>query len=73
MEERIHLDKVTFIALLSACSHAGLIERRVSFYNSMREVYGVVPDMVHCSCMVNLSRQSWELRRCMGFCQEDAR
>jgi len=53
-EERIRPDKVTFIALLSACSHAGLIDRGVSFYSSMRKLYGIVPDMEHYSCMVDL-------------------
>lgn len=54
MEERIHPDRVTFIALLSACSHAGLISEGLHFYNSMRKVYGIVPDMEHYSCMVDL-------------------
>ncbi|ONK63028.1 uncharacterized protein A4U43_C07F10650 [Asparagus officinalis] len=53
-EERVHPDRVTFIALLSACSHSGLIEKGLYFNDSMRRDYGIVPDMEHYSCMVDL-------------------
>ncbi|XP_057964678.1 pentatricopeptide repeat-containing protein At3g16610-like [Malania oleifera] len=53
-EARIRPNKVTFVALLSACSHAGLIEKGWFFYNSMVDYYGILPEMEHYSCMVDL-------------------
>ncbi|KAL4286769.1 hypothetical protein HN51_054526 [Arachis hypogaea] len=50
----IRPNKVTFIALLSACSHAGLVEKAWQLYNSMIHDYAIEPDMEHYSCMVDL-------------------
>ncbi|KAF5207871.1 Pentatricopeptide repeat-containing protein [Thalictrum thalictroides] len=57
----IRPDKVTFIALLSACSHAGLVEKGWDLYYSMTAEYGVIPDMEHYSCMVDLLGRSGRL------------
>ncbi|KAL5579489.1 hypothetical protein UlMin_011931 [Ulmus minor] len=47
-------DTVTFIALLSACSHAGLITEGRSLFNQMNRVYGIEPQMEHYACLVDL-------------------
>ncbi|WOL09595.1 pentatricopeptide repeat-containing protein [Canna indica] len=57
-KDKINPDRVTFIALLSACSHAGFIERGLLYYNSMMKDYGILPDMEHYSCMVDLYARS---------------
>ncbi|PIA60624.1 hypothetical protein AQUCO_00300258v1 [Aquilegia coerulea] len=54
-------DKVTFIALLSACSHAGLVDKGWDLYYSMTTEYGILPDMEHYSCMVDLLGRSGRL------------
>lgn len=46
--------KATFIGLLSACSHAGLVDQGWSLYHSMINDYGISPDMEHYSCMVDM-------------------
>ncbi|XP_042483541.1 pentatricopeptide repeat-containing protein At5g39350-like [Macadamia integrifolia] len=46
-------DDVTFISILSACSHAGLVEQGVMLFNSMVD-HGVQPRMEHYACMVDL-------------------
>ncbi|XP_010271068.1 PREDICTED: putative pentatricopeptide repeat-containing protein At3g01580 [Nelumbo nucifera] len=66
-EERIGPDKLTFIALLSACSHAGLLEWGWFFYNSMINEYGILPDMEHHSCMVDLLGRSGYLDEAWEF------
>ncbi|KAL6008928.1 hypothetical protein ACLOJK_022155 [Asimina triloba] len=57
-EERIKPNKFTFIALLSACSHSGLVDIGRSTYNSMIHDYGIEPEMEHHSCMVDLLGRS---------------
>ncbi|KAL6654273.1 hypothetical protein ACP70R_007738 [Stipagrostis hirtigluma subsp. patula] len=47
-------DYVTFVALLSACSHAGLVEKGIDYYNSMASTFGVSPGIKHCVCIVDL-------------------
>lgn len=46
--------KATFVGLLSSCSHAGLVRQGWSIYSSMINDYGLVPNMEHYSCMVDL-------------------
>ncbi|OVA10469.1 Pentatricopeptide repeat [Macleaya cordata] len=47
-------DDVTFITILSACSHAGLVDRGRMLFNSMLELHGIEPRMEHYACMVDL-------------------
>ncbi|XP_039030788.1 pentatricopeptide repeat-containing protein At2g03380, mitochondrial-like [Hibiscus syriacus] len=53
-EARIRPNKVTFITLLTACSHSGLVDRGWSLYHSMVYDYNIPPDMEHYSCIVDL-------------------
>ncbi|OWM72528.1 pentatricopeptide repeat-containing protein At3g50420 [Punica granatum] len=46
-------DQVTFLSVLSACSHSCLVEKGKSLWNYMRS-YGVKPGPKHYSCMVSL-------------------
>ncbi|XP_057450135.1 pentatricopeptide repeat-containing protein At1g71420 [Lotus japonicus] len=50
----VHPDSTTFVALLSACSHAGLVEEGVEIFNSMSDNHGIVPQLDHYACMVDL-------------------
>ncbi|XP_051122876.1 pentatricopeptide repeat-containing protein ELI1, chloroplastic isoform X2 [Andrographis paniculata] len=45
---------ITFISILSACAHAGLVSEGRELFNAMKDVYGVEPKVEHYSCMVNL-------------------
>ncbi|KAJ4969904.1 hypothetical protein NE237_003003 [Protea cynaroides] len=45
---------VTFVSVLSACSHSGLIEEGWQHFRSMTENYDIVPEVVHYACMVDL-------------------
>ncbi|KAK9049377.1 hypothetical protein SSX86_031655 [Deinandra increscens subsp. villosa] len=47
-------DHTTFIAALTACSHAGLVDAGVEIFNSMVNRYGVEPRVDHFSCLVDL-------------------
>ena len=50
----VHPDAATFVALLSACSHAGLVEEGVKIFNSMSVDHGIFPQLDHYACMVDL-------------------
>lgn len=47
-------DDITFICLLSACSHSGLIAQGKHWFYAMTEIYNIVPRMGHYICMVDL-------------------
>ena len=46
-------DAYSFVALLSACSHAGLVDEGRQIFCTMKD-YGVEPTVVHYTCMVDL-------------------
>lgn len=45
---------VTFIGVLMACSHAGLVEEGKRHFRSMSKEYGLKPRLSHYGCMVDL-------------------
>ncbi|KAL3752928.1 hypothetical protein ACJRO7_000340 [Eucalyptus globulus] len=45
---------VAYIAALTACSHAGLVEEGRSFFNHMTNVVGLEPRIEHYGCMVDM-------------------
>ncbi|XP_042516431.1 putative pentatricopeptide repeat-containing protein At3g05240 [Macadamia integrifolia] len=54
-------DHVTFIGVLCACSHAGLVKEGEEHFNSMRKVYGITPTGQHYGCMVDLLSRAGHL------------
>ncbi|XP_015572939.1 pentatricopeptide repeat-containing protein At4g33170 [Ricinus communis] len=63
-EEALHLfkvmqshsikpDKVTFIGVLSACSHSGHVSEAYGHFHSMHKDYGIEPEIEHYSCLVD--------------------
>ncbi|KAJ0972182.1 hypothetical protein J5N97_020141 [Dioscorea zingiberensis] len=54
-------DYVTFIGLLFACSHAGLVEVGRAHFESMEPVHRIAPGPEHCACMIDLLGRSGEL------------
>ncbi|KAF8389038.1 hypothetical protein HHK36_025723 [Tetracentron sinense] len=47
-------DDVTFIGVLSACSHGGLVEEGRWYFDSMRKIYQIEPKLEHYGCLVDL-------------------
>ncbi|XAR61477.1 hypothetical protein NMG60_11035192 [Bertholletia excelsa] len=66
----IRPNKVTFVGLLSACSHAGLIDRGWSIYRSMIDDYHLPPDMEHYSCIVDLLGRAGQIGEACSFVRE---
>ncbi|KAJ0981660.1 hypothetical protein J5N97_009915 [Dioscorea zingiberensis] len=60
-------DSIAFIGVLSACSHAGLIEEGKHYFHLMTEVYGISPTSEHCGCMVDLFARQGLLREAKDF------
>ncbi|XP_058092704.1 putative pentatricopeptide repeat-containing protein At5g37570 [Magnolia sinica] len=52
--ENVEPDNVTFIGVLNACSHTGLVDDGLRFWKSMVEIYGIQPGPDHYACMVDM-------------------
>jgi pentatricopeptide repeat protein len=53
-ESRVKPDHITFVAILTACSHIGLVEEGRKFLISMESKYGIPLRMEHYACGVDL-------------------
>lgn len=49
---------ITFLAILMACSHAGLVGKSGEYFECMTEEYGITPTVKHHNCMVDLLGRS---------------
>ncbi|KAD4584415.1 hypothetical protein R6Q59_036719 [Mikania micrantha] len=53
-ESKAKMDHITFVAVLTACSHIGLVEKGYTFLQIMESSYGISPRMEHYACVIDL-------------------
>ncbi|GMN42338.1 hypothetical protein TIFTF001_011546 [Ficus carica] len=58
-------DGVSFIALLSGCSHAGLIDEGRRLFNEMKSEYGVSPTIEHYACLVDILGRAGDIKEAL--------
>ncbi|KAK3147029.1 hypothetical protein QOZ80_3BG0277110 [Eleusine coracana subsp. coracana] len=68
-QEGIKPDHVTFVSLLAACSHAGLVDQGQSFFDMMQTAYGILPIAKHYACMVDMLGRAGQLDEAFKFIQ----
>ncbi|XP_043689915.1 pentatricopeptide repeat-containing protein At1g08070, chloroplastic-like [Telopea speciosissima] len=54
-------NEVTFMGLLSACTHAGLVDKGLKYFNMMDHKYGITPKIEHYGCVVDLLSRAGRL------------
>ncbi|KAG9441033.1 hypothetical protein H6P81_016887 [Aristolochia fimbriata] len=54
-------DSVTFIGVLTACSHAGLVDLGIHYFKSMRRDYQINPGKEHYGCMIDILSRAGKL------------
>lgn len=54
LKEDILPDRITFLTILSACSHAGLVKEGRHYFDTMRVCYGITPEEDHYSRLIDL-------------------
>uniref|UniRef100_A0A2P2NLM0 DYW domain-containing protein n=1 Tax=Rhizophora mucronata TaxID=61149 RepID=A0A2P2NLM0_RHIMU len=65
--QNLDMDTVTFIGVISACTHAGLVEEGQNFFNRMVKKYHIEPTMEHYSCMVDLYGRAGMLEKALNI------
>lgn len=63
----IHPNKVTFVGVLNACSHASLVEEGHWYFNLMQEYYGLKPNAEHYTAMADLLGRAGRLTEAKDF------
>ncbi|XP_024037882.1 putative pentatricopeptide repeat-containing protein At3g23330 [Citrus sinensis] len=60
-------NSVAFVAVLTACSHAGLIDKAWSYFNSMTKDYGIAPSFEHYAAVADLLGRAGKLEEAYEF------
>ncbi|KAL1292128.1 hypothetical protein HN51_060561 [Arachis hypogaea] len=63
-------NEITFLSVISACSHSGLVEEGLYYFESMKENYGLEPAMDHYGAMVDLLGRAGRLDEAWKFIEQ---
>lgn len=63
----IRPDKVTFVGVLCACKHMGLVVDGLAYFNSMCTDFLITPQIEHCGCVVDLLSRAGFLTQAVEF------
>nr|XP_043639810.1 pentatricopeptide repeat-containing protein At1g09220, mitochondrial [Erigeron canadensis] len=63
-------NRVTFLSILSACSHGGLVEEGLMFFRKMVDDSNIVPDIKHYGCLVDMLARAGRLEEAENMALE---
>ncbi|XP_010446721.1 PREDICTED: pentatricopeptide repeat-containing protein At4g37170 [Camelina sativa] len=63
-------DHVTFVNVLSACTHAGLVEKGLEYFHSITEKHGLSHTSDHYTCLVDLLARSGRFEQLKSIISE---
>ncbi|XP_077227474.1 pentatricopeptide repeat (PPR) superfamily protein [Tasmannia lanceolata] len=69
-EKDVKPDSVTFMAVLSGCSHGGLLKEGLDIFNSMVHGRAVEPDIGHYGCVVDLLGRAGKVDEAFAFIKQ---
>ncbi|KAL9684602.1 hypothetical protein QQ045_022043 [Rhodiola kirilowii] len=61
---------ITFLCIISACSHSGFVDEGLVYFESMKDEYGIEPAMDHYGAVVDLLGRSGRLHEAWEFIQK---
>lgn len=60
-------DHITYVSVLSACTHVGLVEQGKIYFNLMKNVHNIEPTSSHYACMIDLLGRAGLLEEAYNF------
>ncbi|CAM8896514.1 unnamed protein product [Rhodiola kirilowii] len=60
-------DSIAFVSIISACSHAGLLNEGRTYFKQMTEKHGIVAKIEHYACMVDLLGRNAQIKEAYDF------
>nr|UPT49039.1 pentatricopeptide repeat protein AaPPR1417 [Agave angustifolia]UPT49397.1 pentatricopeptide repeat protein AaPPR389 [Agave angustifolia] len=63
-------NEVTFVAILNACSHSGLVAQGMHYFNLMMKKYGISPRGDHYACLVDMLGRTGKLEEAWKVVQD---
>ncbi|KAG5021867.1 hypothetical protein AAZX31_07G065800 [Glycine max] len=63
-------DHICFTAVLTACNHAGFLDKGVEYFNKMTTYYGLSPDIDQYACLIDLYARNGNLSKARNLMEE---
>ncbi|CAL8170847.1 unnamed protein product [Prunus armeniaca] len=63
-------DHITFVGVLSACTHAGLVEKGLEYFHSIKAKHGLPHTADHYACVVDLLARAGRFEEAENFINE---
>ncbi|KAK3232060.1 hypothetical protein Dsin_003941 [Dipteronia sinensis] len=63
-------DGVTFIGLLNACTHGGLVEKGLAYFELMTRKYQIEPRIAHYGCLIDLLGRAGRFEKALEVVRE---
>ncbi|XP_027332724.1 pentatricopeptide repeat-containing protein At4g21065-like [Abrus precatorius] len=67
VEQGVVPDDVSFIGVLSACSHSGLVDKGRYYFDLMEKSFGIVPKIEHYGCVVDMLSRAGLVNEALEF------
>ncbi|XP_009772120.1 pentatricopeptide repeat-containing protein At2g45350, chloroplastic-like [Nicotiana tabacum] len=66
----LEIDDITFIAVLNACGHSGLVKEGMICFEIMRRAHHMEPKLQHYGCMVDILSRAGHVEEAIKFVNE---
>lgn len=70
LQEGVQPDDITFIGILVACAHSGLVDEGRRYFKMMSSVFAIKPSFTHYWCLVDLSVRAQKPNDALKIIQE---
>ncbi|RZS17613.1 hypothetical protein BHM03_00049778 [Ensete ventricosum] len=67
LKKKLKPDEITFVGVLVACSHGGMVEQGRRYFCLMQNEYGIEPNIKHYGCMVDMLGRAGLLKEAFEF------
>ncbi|WRX17560.1 Pentatricopeptide repeat - like 10 [Theobroma cacao] len=67
LKDGLDPDDVVYVGVLSACSHAGLVDEGFRCFDRMKSEHGITPTVQHYGCMVDLMGKAGMINEALEF------
>lgn len=67
---RVKPDGITFVNVLNACAHSGMVKESVICFEIMRRVHFIEPEIQHFGCLVDVFARGGKIKAAMTIIEE---
>ncbi|GJY11013.1 pentatricopeptide repeat-containing protein [Tanacetum coccineum] len=63
-------DSITFVNVLNACAHSGMVKEGIMCFEIMRRYHMVEPEVQHFGCLIDMFARAGQIKEALGIIEE---